>query len=379
MKKIAYIDESGNSSLHTDNASVGKYFIVCATFIEENSEVEFNQKIDQIRKDEFSKSELKSSGIGKDLNRRIRVLNKINELDFKTHIICVDKDRVNQNSGLIYKKPFLKYMNGQLYRKMLKTVPNLVIYFDKVGDDNYQKSFVSYIEKYNKIDLFNTSEIYPVDSKDINGVQISDIIAGSLNVFLQTREIELWNKIKEKSICIDLWPPEKILFHTTASSSDEFDKVVEDYCLNQVKIYLELNSDSEDSDIRIRCNVLEYLLFKHLDEDNQIYTYTNEILEYIQETNPDISEYYLRTKIIGKLRDEEVIIASSLKGLKIPSCAADLTNYAEDSFKKILPMLSRLSKARNQIIYTTGGFLDIVSHYEMGLKLLNFLENEKMV
>lgn len=379
MNNIAYIDESGSSSLDTSIESVGRYFVVCATFIDVNEIEHVNNAIDKIRKDEFSGSELKSSGIGKDLQRRLRIIEKLNALNIRTHIICIDKSKISKDSGLIYKKPFLKYVNGLLYRKMLKTFPDLTIYFDKVGDSKYQDSFVKYIDRYHKTDFFKTSTIIPVDSKESNGVQISDVFAGSLNSFLQNRNSDLWDRIKAKSICIDVWPPERQLFHIQSNNADEFDKVVEDYCVNQVKIYLETHSNSDDDDDQLRCGVLEFLLYKNLDEDGDPFTYTQEILDYIHTTNANASEYYFRTKIIGKLRDDDVIIASSQKGLKIPSCVQDLTGYAEESMKKILPMLSRLSRARNQVFYTTNRSLDILENYEIGKRLLNFLENEKMV
>lgn len=379
MFKIAYIDESGTSSLNTTAESVGKYFIVCATFIKEDEVSIVDYAVSKIRREEFSGSELKSSGIGKNVIRRLRVLDKLNELNIRTHIVCVNKDRISKESGLIYRTPFLKYINGLIYRKMLKTFPDLTVYFDKVGDQAYQQSFIKYIDNYHKTDLFKTSKIIPVDSKDSNGVQISDIFAGSLNSYLQERNDELWAQIKEKSICIDVWPPEKILFHSKANDSDEFDKVVEDYCINQVKVYLENNSNSIDEDDQARCSVLEYLLYKHFDEGSNAFTLTNEIMDHIQSIKNDVTEYYFRTKIIGKLRDDDVIIASSPKGLKIPTCSQDLTSYAEESMKKILPMLSRLSRARNQIIYTTNRSLDIVSHYDVGRKLLDYIEQEKMV
>lgn len=378
MSKISYIDESGTPSLETEIESVGPYFILSAVIIDSNDEKEITDIVSNVCHKEFSGNEIKSSNIGNDLSRRKRVLKEILKGRFLTHTICIDKRRINKKSGLIYKRPFLKYVNGLLYRKLLKSFESLKVFFDEHGSKEFQDSFVRYIDEYHKASLFNTSEIIPAKSHEVSGIQVADLFAGSMFYFIKNRDEELWNLLKEKSICIDIWPPERKLFHSinkTDSSYDQ-DQEIEYYCLKQAENYLENSSNEEDSDEKIRTSVVEYLLFRHLSSDNNAFVYTKEIMDAVLDQPYEMSEQLFRSNIIGKLRDSEVIIASSPKGLKIPSSIDDLSGFVEESMKKIIPMLKRINSARKQIKYATMGKLDIVENYTER-KILDSFEDEK--
>ncbi len=377
MSKISYIDESGTPSLETEIESVGPYFIVSAVIIDSNDEKEITDIVSYVRHKEFSDNEIKSSNIGKDLDRRKRVLKAILKGQFSTHTICIDKRRIDKNSGLIYKRPFLKYVNGLLYRKLLKSFTSLKVFFDEHGSKEFQDSFVRYIDEYHKTSLFNTSEIIPAKSHEVPGIQIADLFAGSMFHFIKNRDEEIWNLLKEKSICIDIWPPERKLFHSTNKADSSYDQVIEDYCLKQAEIYLENSNNEENPDEKVRDSVVEYLLFRHLSSDNNDFVYTKEIMEKVLDQSYEMSEQLFRSKIIGKLRDSEVIIASSPKGLKIPSSIDDLSGFVEESMKKIIPMLKRINSARKQIKYVTMGKLDIVGNYDTERKILDSFEDEK--
>lgn len=77
-----------------------------------------------------------------------------------------------------------------------------------------------------------------------------------------------------------------------------------------------------------------------------IFTSTNEILEHLKNQGfHEITKQYLRSKIIAKLRDHDVVIASSTKGYKIPSSYADMIGFADLVDGIAVPLLSRLKKA----------------------------------
>ena len=80
----------------------------------------------------------------------------------------------------------------------------------------------------------------------------------------------------------------------------------------------------------------------------------------------EFSTQTFRTRIIGKMRDEGVIIASSSpkKGYKIPATKAELYDFINHGTTIILPMLERLKKCRDTIKLGTANQLDLFEKTE---------------
>lgn len=241
MDIIAYIDESGNVNLNTSLKDVSKFFVVACVVIDPNSESKVNEVVGEVRKKYFSGSELKSRGIKRDLDRRIKVLKALSEINYTTHVVAIDKTMVWKNSGLIYKQSFLKFTNGLLYRKVLKSYSNVNAFCDKHGSPEFQESFVNYLVDYHRQDLFKNSQVTAVDSEAVNGVQIADIVAGSVRELLEHQQSDkLYQLLKEKTSLIEIWPPDRrYLTKVNDARKDDFDQHVEDYCTNQAIAYLE--------------------------------------------------------------------------------------------------------------------------------------------
>lgn len=127
----------------------------------------------------------------------------------------------------------------------------------------------------------------------------------------------------------------------------------------------------------MKVRAVEYLLAHYYSNSEETYVYTKEIMEALLKERGEMSEYYFRSKIVGELRDNEVIIASSSKGLKIPTTVADLDRYVEDNVKKIMPMVDRLSRARNQISTATLGKLDILKAEPEVQGMMDYLEQHR--
>ncbi len=76
MERVyAFIDESGAFGGDTRNPSVNKYFIITSIIFEQKDLVTARNIVEEICKKEFSGSEMKSSGIGSNSKRRLKVLN----------------------------------------------------------------------------------------------------------------------------------------------------------------------------------------------------------------------------------------------------------------------------------------------------------------
>ena len=337
MDILAYIDESGDPSLAIGTKDVSRYFVVAAIIIKSTTSEELEQITNEIRRAEFSGSEIKSSNVRRKIDRRLRILESIDKIDFSSHIIAIDKSALSKNGGFIYKQPFLKYTNGLLYRKIFRSFQNLTIFCDQHGGNEFQNSFKDYLEENHRQDLFKDSTVTPVDSKLVNGVQIADFIAGSVREILEHgKSKRVYELIKKKASLIEIWPPlkEYLVDSNEYAIYSTFDNSVENYCLTQAKAYVERNLDKREDGDMIKLRIVEYLLAVYYSNESAPYVTTKEIMEEILPENDAKKEYYVRTKI-AELRESDVIIASSSNGLKIPTTVADLSKYVEENKKKI--------------------------------------------
>ncbi|WP_141554337.1 hypothetical protein [Virgibacillus ndiopensis] len=105
--------------------------------------------------------------------------------------------------------------------------------------------------------------------------------------------------------------------------------------------------------------------------------------------------YYLRSNIVAPLRDKGLLIASSEKGYKLLVPQDDLEEYVNFSSLKIIPMLNRLERCREQILLAVKKELDIMDYtkYEQlkkyfdgenaslrgGIQSRNYLSHYKLV
>jgi hypothetical protein len=90
------------------------------------------------------------------------------------------------------------------------------------------------------------------------------------------------------------------------------------------------------------------------------YVVSDELIRHLQTLGfKELKERrQLSEKVIGKLRDANVIIASrgsSNGGYRLPTSVADLMHYLDHDAKLILPMLDRLRRAKQTIGLYSGG------------------------
>ena len=117
------------------------------------------------------------------------------------------------------------------------------------------------------------------------------------------------------------------------------------YVISKRRLFLDKHKNDDDVEIKSQCIVLEYLLFRMMNNNYRGYIPTKELksqLEYIGMKH--ISNSTFRLKIICKLRDAGVIISSSPKGYKIPSNESEIYDFINHGNQVVLPMLWRLKK-----------------------------------
>lgn len=379
----AFTDESGNNGFDFDKQDISTYFIVTAIIIKEEDLHQVELEIEKIRIKYFQTGEIKSSSVGKNHVRRVKVLKEILKSNFKVFSVIVNKKKIYTDSGLMYKTSFYKFVNNLVHKELRYAFKKLTICADQVGGNEYMESFSAYVKEHEEAaDLFGDRDFYFEDSKNNVLIQLADFISGTLSFVFEenkrSEEMPDYMQIINKSF-IDLkeWPKDtlKYTFNENAISKD-YDKQIADLCLKQAQAFIIQNNESNDLNTILQVIVLRYLCFRFINNDTRKYIPTKELINTIRyQTGETIKVHYFRSQIIAKLRDSKVIIASSQKGYKIPSKEEELYDFINHGTSVIMPMLERLRKCRDIVNMATMGDLDLFDHTEYE-KLKRFFDRD---
>jgi len=379
---FAYIDESGNADLETSKEGASDFFIVTAILVSEDKREELAASVEGIRKKYFQSGEIKSSGVGNNKDRRTKILNSINDLDFKFYTICVDKEMVKKDSGLQYKSVFIKYINGKLYNLLFSSYFDIHILADEHGGEDFKNSFKKYIEKHHKPDIFYKSKFDLVNSKNELLVQLSDFIVGTIGKIYEKKSSPALNEsysnlILTKALDIDEWPTRFQAYFSKDSTTDEYSELIYSYSLAQAELFIQNNEKSFDEAVRLQTATLRHIVFYSRFINKNEYISTYKIIDYLKSAGfGEITNYKIRSNIIAPLRDSDVIITSSNKGYKIPCDFADMEEFVERVNSIIKPLVSRLGIARKNLQIASKGEIEILkgANYPHLVDFIDILE-----
>ncbi|SMF69225.1 Protein of unknown function [Alteromonadaceae bacterium Bs31] len=359
---------------------VSKYFIVCAVIIDDNRFDSLKQEVEAIRKKYFQTGEIKSSSV-RDRDghtRRIKILDSILELDFKFYAVAVEKDALKRDGGFQYKRSFLKFINGLLYGQLFENYPSITVFADEHGGDEFKLSFQKYIEKNHKPDLFWDSELNMVSSHDNVLVQLADFLVGTLAKVYESKSnpalLESYRALlKSKALDLKEWPTRHQAYFEPDKTSEEYDRFIHSHALSKAEIFIEKYRKFSDEETKLQVCVLSHLVFNSRLSSNDDYIATKGLLKHLESCGfIGVSEQAIRSQIVAKLRDKDVIIASCNRGYKIPSSYSDLFDFVERVNSLVLPLLERLNKARNSYNIASKGNVDLLKGPEYP-ELVEFL------
>ena len=371
----AFTDEYGAFGWDIDNPSVSTHFIITAILVKDCDLSTFAKLAEEIRRKHFQTGEIKSSKIGKNHDRRLRILEDIQSLPFSFFTVCIDKQKCIDNmslQGLKYKKTFYKFMNNLVHSELRRAFQSITVVADEIGSNDYMKSFCEYVSARQEAkSFFGDVEFSFECSHDDVRIQIAYLISGTLSyVFDKHKHLpdtpDYLKILQPKINKIELFPKtfDTYVFEESAIA-DTYDRTIAKICFGQAAAFIENHSSSSDSEVNAQIIILQYLLFRFMNNNNRGYIYTKELIRQLENTEfRNISEQNFRGKIIGKLRDEGVIIASSLKGYKIPCTQQELYDFINHDAKIVIPMLARLQKCRDLIKLGTANELDLLDHTE---------------
>jgi len=367
----AFIDESGNFDLEIEKSGASNLFVCVAVVVDELQSKLVEARMLEISRDEFSNSEVKSSGIGGSNTRRIRVLKKLADLSFGYYALVINKADIDRDSGLQFKATFYKYLNRMLYNRLLNGGTSLHLVADEIGGQKFMDSIVPYLKGKWVPELFNQWDHCSVASNNSPQVQLADLIAGTLAwCFDPDKECEHSDTFREllkpKEIAIECWPVQYQPLPTlSADAEDElWDENIEACSMNRATRFIQEFSEHDKEEVRMQVATLRHLLFERRYEstDKQNNKISDELIRHLKNQGfQTLTRQQFSSKVIGPLRDRGILISGGSDGYRLACSAADIRRYLIHDLSIIRPMLDRVKIARRGLLQDTSNRYDALS------------------
>jgi len=377
----AFIDEHGNENLNLDSPGASKFFIITAVVVEDAGIELLETSIDSVRKVQFQTGEMKSSSVANNHARRTRVMELLCSTQLSYLSLIVNKAEIDNTSGLGYKKSFRKFLPNLVYNRLYKTFPNLTVISDNHGGKKFMDSVKAYVDKNKKESLFEKQNFEFHESKERVLIQAADFIAGTwgktLDNSIDPAIREVWKtQLKKSAIFVDHWPPSPESIFPKTEIGSYLNNLVRQQCYQLVQQYISTNqmtgslNEEEAAEMEIRLAVLRFLLYENDVIESGQFIYAKRIIAFLKKMNyGEITPRKLASLVISPLRDSGVIISSGNKGYRIPTNVDDLIEFARTTGEKVVPMVARLGRARDQIYLASNKQLNIID--EAGWPIMN--------
>jgi hypothetical protein len=377
-KKFAFIDESGDPSINIHKMGVSSHYVVAAVIVNEVDLDLVKQHATKVQQKYFPNGQLKSSHVT-DLTRRLRILGELLEVPWTFCSVAVDKKAIKKDSGLRFRRSFVKYISGKLYRRLYESYPSIEVIADGQGYEEFRKSFKEYIEARFIGDLFTPRGIEFHSPRNNIGLQIADFVAGSVarlyaDKYDDASAKEIFKVLVPRSVGLDSWPQHRRNSVAVPEGDNGFDALVRQQSISLAIDYLEQRGSKEEDPRRVVAfEALSYLVNYFEIYSEKEFVQSRKLRNVIEQAvGGSVSAEKLRNAI-GLLRDDGILIASGRKGYKIPARTEDMLSFVEHGSTIIEPMLHRLSLARDRLRIASGGELDILGG-ERHARLLDLIQ-----
>ena len=366
---LVFVDEYGQANLDVETADVGTHFILTAVLIQPEAAAETRAAVDAVRAKYFQTGELRSKRLASNYERFRRVLEDLRPIPFKFYAVVVDKREIRTESGLAYKDSFYKFLSGLLYRKLFGAFSNLSVTADAFGREDFMEDFARYLLLNHRTTLFDRPTIAFVDSRAEPLVQLADIICGTIaRTYDATKTTESGAELlalirSDHALLIDEWP---VRYRPQSAdgaivAGDPNDSDIARYCISKAEDFLQTHGNSSDEEIRAQVLVLKTLLYEVRFGEPRSYVSTQQLQAMLELLGEPRSDQWMRTNVIARLRDANVLIASSPHGYKLPMAVADVVDFVEVVDTNVHPMLNRVAGARDAVLLITQGRVDVLA------------------
>jgi len=367
-EQYAFVDEYGTPDIDFSKDGASTHFILTAIIVDGARLPLLQEGTEAACKRHFQTGEMKSASVGRNDDRRLTVLTDLASLDFCFYAVVVDKRRLYEDSGLAYRGSCYKFPNSLLYRKLYGAQPDLKVTADRFGSRDFQVGFKEYV-RGRAMSLFDHPEFHFIPSQEEVLLQLADFLSGALARAFDPKKKppkaqEFLRLIADKALGIEQWPPEiaRYLPDVEGVPDGRWNQRVRELAVRKAVEFVSTHWPPADDVTADQVSCLHYLLFQFRLVNPRRYVSTISLLRVIGRSNfSDAEKRYLRSQVIAKLRDSDVIIASSSKGYKIPCGVEDLQDFVGHTESIIIPMLKRLRRCREACLLNTAGELDVIA------------------
>lgn len=368
-----FVDEYGDTHLDVAKEGVSSVYIVAAVCVRAIDLANARSVAESIRKRHFQTGEMKSSSIADNDGRRLHLLRDLSKLPAFVVAYCARKAEIDSQTGLAYKKSFIKFFAKRLYDRVLLCADEFDIVIDEHGTPEFQVELKTHFASRYRTDLFARTDFSFSDSKHETLLQVADVYAGSLARIYDAKKLseraEELRTVLRDSVAITAWPRSREeTFPPLSEHINGSDERIRRYCLKRAEAQLQtIGISTDDPEDRARATFLDTLITHHTWGDPGTFLSTHMLKREIAATlGEPISDHRFRSGIVAKLRDAGVIISSCSKGYRLPSTASDMREFASFANSLIPPMVARIEKARKGIREATQGDVDILDSPNLG-------------
>ncbi|MVN22976.1 DUF3800 domain-containing protein [Mucilaginibacter arboris] len=344
---LILIDEFGNA--HTDLSKEGTFshFIYCSLIVPLSKKEEAYAMREQLSKNYFFGQALKSRNLGaKYFERRLAAIKELTSgLDFTIDILVIDKSKIEHAEGLKYKSVFYKYFQSLFVGKYNQRYQSFEITCDEVGE-KFRNELEQYVRTNGiQADLFNPDRTFYLkeDVKEEPLIQLADLVCGCAGkIFCSShadvRAKELFNVLHGR-MSVSYFPNHLKGMFLLAEKDSTVDAEIAEVNLSLIQDFYQNNHLRHQNEY---LRLIDYLvLYNRIDNTKLISTY--EIVNYLQQFSPDMTEEKVRL-LVRNLRYEGLFIVShsGKTGYKLAVNYQDIKEYFNHFSKYVIPMLRKI-------------------------------------
>lgn len=351
---LVFIDESGNVILK----SKGFYILVAVVINKKDFHDVLN--ILEERINPLAGNMLKSSNVGADHIRRLKILNAIfnDDVNFKYYALVVNKNNLYRDSGYKFNKSFYKNFHYKLYKLLnIDFEVSVDIFLDKFGTSEFMCDFQKYMEEKGPATLFSKYEF--LDDQSSRFIQLADFIAGTLSYcFDKSKQNKYINDfrtiLRKKEIIIEGYPPHSYCKRPLLSSN--LDDILESISFEQLANFIGIYENSNDDKEKMCIDIIKYLEYKKSDVDEP--ATSDEIESHLKQYYTNVPD--IKLELIPFIRDNGVLLAGNSQGYRIITTVEHLNDYISHTENVTIGMLKRLELAQKTIKIKTINQFDIL-------------------
>lgn len=271
--------------------------------------------------------------------------------------------RIYEDSGLRFKASFNKYFKRMLQEPLRDyTIGRVEVIFDRYGYPDTMRSFERYM-KDNAPTLFVQYEATHAAAREEPVLQLADLLAGTVRRYFAGQNSEdidrqIIDLVHKKAASFTSWPPAPIDVIVSVSTAD---RELEEFLLDKALKVFERLSKSEMETDRAAARILDQLIFlRTMELPGRQSIHADELMEMVAGMGISTNPRHVQG-LVGRLRDEGILIAGSSSGRWLALEYADISEYLNHSSSIIKPMIRRMGRAQQSVKMVTDGEVDILS------------------